>query len=283
MDEQNTTVSFDDADLDAEWGAEGDFEAADEAQTPEADQPVGEQQPADQSAATETNTDPAQQEDTQQSADKPELFTIRYRGQDEQLTREQLIMMAQKGRDYDTVRTERDTLKADQETNAGAVALVQSYAQRMNMTVPQYLNWVKTQELMKSGMSEQQAAQTVQMDQRKAELDAQEARIKAQNDQRNSLLQQARERREARAKDVQTFFQAYPEVDPKAITSEVWEKVNSGVPLAAAYAMHENARLKAENAALQQNKTNQQRTPGSLGANSGAELDEFDRYWNEDD
>ena len=37
MDNMNTTAGFDDATLDAAWGAEDGFDAADEAQTPEAD------------------------------------------------------------------------------------------------------------------------------------------------------------------------------------------------------------------------------------------------------
>lgn len=283
MDEMNNTAGYDDTALDSAWDSEDDgFEAADEAQAPEADQPVGEQQPADQPAAPETDTDPAQQEGAQ-PADQPELFTIRYRGQEEQLTREQLITMAQKGRDYDAVRTERDSLKAQQDANAGAVDLVKGYAQRMGMEVPQYLDWVRTQELMRSGLNEQQAAQTIQMEKRQADLNAQEARINAQKAQQDTLLQQTRARQEARQKDFDAFLKAYPGVDPKSIPKEVWDNVGAGVPLVAAYTMHENSRLKAENAALQQNKTNQQRTPGSLGANSGAELDEYDRWWNEDD
>ena len=282
MDNMNTTAGFDDAALDAAWGAEDGFDAADEAQTPEADQPAGEQQLADQPTATETTTDPAQQEGTP-PADQPELFTIRYRGQEEQLTREQLITMAQKGRDYDTVRTERDNLKTQQEANAAAVDLVKSYAQRMNMTVPQYLDWCRTQELLKSGLNEQQAAQTLQMEKRQADLDAQEARINAQKAQQDTLLQQTKAKQEARKKDFDAFMAAYPGVGPDSIPKEVWAKVEQGDTLMNAYTMHENARLKAELAALQQNKTNQQKSPGSLGANNGPELDEIDRYWNEDD
>jgi len=53
--------------------------------------------------------------------------------------------------------------------------------------------------------------------------------------------------------------------------------------LLSAYAMHENTQLRAQLAAEQQNRVNRSRTPGALGANSGLELDEMDRMWNEDD
>jgi len=186
--EMNTTAVMEDAVLDSAWEDEdGGFEMEDEAQTAEADQPEAEQQPADQPAATETNADPASGTDT--PADQPELFDIVYRGQREQLTREQMVTMAQKGRDYDTVRAERDALKAEQAASAGAVDLVKGYAQRMGMDLPQYLDWCRKQDLLRTGMDEQQADQTLQMEKRQADLDAREARIGAEEAQRNSLLQ----------------------------------------------------------------------------------------------
>lgn len=280
----NTAATIDDAELDTAWDREDDdFDAADEAQTAEADQPKAEQQPADQPTATETNTDPAKQEGEQQPADQPELFDIVYRGQKEQLTREQAIPLIQKGRDYDTVRTERDQLKAEAEANAGAIELVKAYAQRMGMEVPQYLDWVRKQDLMRSGMDEKSADQTIQMEKRQAELDAQEARINAQKTQQDAVLQQNQAMQEARRKDLQDFLKVYPTCDPKTIPKEVWEKVSQGVGLTAAYTMHENQRLQAELEAERQNKVNRQRTPGGLSGNSGAELDEIDRYWNNDD
>lgn len=288
--DMNNTAGFDDAALDAAWNQDDDRETTDEAQTPKADQPAGEQQLADQPAATETNTDPAKQDEGadqpkegQQAADQPELFTIRYRGQEEQLTRDQLTTLAQKGRDYDTVRTERDQLKAEREANAAAVDLVKGYAQRMGMDMPQYLDYCRKQELLRGGMDEKSADQTIQMEKRQAALDAQEARINAQKTQQDAVLQQNQAMQEASRKDLQDFLKAYPTCDPKTIPKEVWEKVSQGVGLTAAYTMHENQRLQAELAAERQNKDNRQRTPGGLSGNSGAELDEIDRYWNNDD
>lgn len=52
---------------------------------------------------------PAQEE--QKTADQPELFTLKNRDETRQVTREELIAMAQKGWDYDNVRQERDQLR----------------------------------------------------------------------------------------------------------------------------------------------------------------------------
>lgn len=50
------------------------------------------------------------QEETEK-ADQPELFTLKNRDETRQVTREELIAMAQKGWDYDNVRQERDQLR----------------------------------------------------------------------------------------------------------------------------------------------------------------------------
>lgn len=96
-----------------------------------------------------------------------------------------------------------------------------------------------------------------------------------------SLLQRARQ--QARRQDMERFLQAYPGVEAGAIPRQVWEQVAGGMPLVGAYAMHENRQLKAELAAERQNRANRQRTPGALGSNSGGELDELERLWNEED
>lgn len=283
MDAMNNTAGYDDTALDSAWDAEeSGFEAADEAQTPEADQPVGEQQPADQPAAPDTSTDPAKQ-DGNQTADQPELFEIMYRGQKEQLTREQLITMAQKGRDYDTVRQERDQLRQYRSEADPALELVKGYASRNGMSVPDYLDFCRKQELMRGGMTEQDAAAKLGMEKERAELDARQAEIRAMEEQQTSALRKSQEAAQARQKDIEAFYRTYPGVDPKTIPQEVWDAVRNGGTLTNAYTMYENRRLAAELAAERQNRANQARSPGSLGGSSGPELDEIDRLWAEED
>ena len=63
----------------------------------------------------------------------------------------------------------------------------------------------------------------------------------------------------------------------------MWAAVQAGQTLTNAYTMHENKRLQAEIAAMKQNEKNKAKSPGSLGGNSGKEMDEIDRLWAEDD
>lgn len=54
---------------------------------------------------------PAEAEQGEKQADQPELFTLKNRDETRQVTRQELIAMAQKGWDYDKVRQERDQLR----------------------------------------------------------------------------------------------------------------------------------------------------------------------------
>lgn len=207
----------------------------------------------------------------------PELFTLKNRDETRQVSRDEMIALAQKGWDYDTVRAERDQLRQYRQEADPALAVIQSYARRNGMDVPQYLDFCRKQELMRGGMTEQDAAVKLGMEKERAALDARQAEIQA------SAQRQAQEAAQARRRDIELFCRTYPGVDPKTISREVWEAVKGGDTLTNAFTKHENRRLTAELAAEQQNRANRLRTPGALGANSGAEWDEMDRLWSEDD
>lgn len=71
------------------------------------------------------------------------------------------------------------------------------------------------------------------------------------------------------------FVREYPDVT--TLPDEVLEAVRGGKPLMRAYAEYENARLRDELAAHNQNRRNAERTPGSVGSSAGesSEIDEL--------
>lgn len=271
MDENMETVAVTDEQVDAAWN-----------ETEETDQPETVDTPANEPENT-----PEQPKDDQDGGgkptDQPEMFTIKNRDETRSVTRDELISMAQKGWDYDHVRQERDQLRQYREQANPALELVKSYAQRNNMSVPDYLDFCRKHELMASGMTQQDAEQRIRFDKERAELDRQQAELNAFRQQQDSMKQRAMEAQQARQRDIQSFYQAYPGVDPKTIPQEVWAAVQAGQTLTNAYTMHENKRLQAEIAAMKQNEKNKATSPGSLGGNSGKEMDEIDRLWAEDD
>lgn len=284
----NTTApeTMDDAALDAAWDSEDDFGAPDlQTEQPAADQPKAEPK-------EETQTEPKadQPEGGPAGEPTPELFTIKNRDETRQVTREELVAMAQKGWDYDTVRQERDQLRQQQAVNGPAVEYLAAVARQNGMDVPTYLQEVQKRELMRTGLSETEAAREMQMRQREEQVRKAQADLDAQKQQEAAARSESQARVEKMRGDIAAFLKAYPGVKPADVPREVWDRVNKGESLVAAYAMHEAAgyraeldAVKAEVAALTQNQTNAQRSPGSLGGNAGRELDEIDRLWADDD
>ncbi len=175
--------------------------------------------------AWEEETPHAQQQES--DGQEPELFTLKNRDETRQVTRDELIAMAQKGWDYDNVRQERDQLRQYRQAMERVGAPIQA--------VPR--------------------AETLMQ------------RVKAN----------------ARQQDLDRFVHAYPGVKAEDIPQEVWGQVAGGVPLVSAYAMHENRQLRLALAAQAQSERNRARTPGGLGGSFGAEFDELERMWNEED
>lgn len=273
MNENNETMEVLDADIDSEWN---DVEGTPETPVTSETAPK-EETPAEPEKAPEN----APQEEPGQ--DQPETFTLKRMGETRQVSREDLISMAQKGWDYDTVKQERDQLRAYRQEADPALELVKTAAAESGMDVTGYINWCRQQSFMRQGMNEQDAKNKVAMENERAALDRRQAALTAQEQAQTSAQAQAARRQEQIKADVANFNRAYPGVDPKSISQDVWAAVQKGDSLVNAYTMAENKRLQAELAAERQNKANQAKAPGSLGGNVAAELDEIDRLWGEDD
>lgn len=280
MNENNETMEVLDADIDSEWN---DVEGTPETPVTSETAPK-EETPAEPEKAPEN----APQEEPGQ--DQPETFTLKRMGETRQVSREDLISMAQKGWDYDTVKQERDQLRQYRQEADPALELVKTAAAESGMDVAGYINWCRQQSFMRQGMNEQDAKNKVAMENERAALDRRQAALTAQEQAQTSAQAQAARRQEQIKADVANFNRVYPGVDPKSISPDVWAAVQKGDSLTNAYTMSENKRLQAELATKQQelaaerqNKANQAKAPGSLGGNVAAELDEIDRLWGEDD
>ena len=102
-------------------------------------------------------------------------------------------------------------------------------------------------------------------------------------EQASAREQQAGEERmrESVMQDIRRFRQQHPEIESSAdVPQEVWDQVNEGVPLTAAYAVYErdavqaeNARLREQMTAMQQNHANRAASPGAMS--SAGDSDSF--------
>lgn len=279
MSTENAAVANDsmDVELDSAWeDGEDGFEAEKAPETePVTEEAAKEEKGAQESEKVENNP-----------ANQPETFTLKNKilG-DRQVTKDEYDAFAQKGYDYDRVQQERDQLREYKKSADPAYTAMKEFAKRAGFgdNLTGFLDALREQELRQSGKTETEAKNIVAQEKREADLNAREKAVAAKEQAQTSAAEAERKAQENRAKDIEAFFRAYPNVDIKTIPQEVWTRVSSGDTLTNAYTMHENERLQAELAAERKNKENKASAPGSLSANAVSEQDEIDRIWDEDD
>lgn len=236
----------------------------------------GAQEPAQDQQTADAPEEPVQQ--------TPRVWNLRYMDDVRQVGESDMVALAQKGLDYDRIRTRYDESKPVMELFGG-------FAQQAGMTIPEYVAHIRTQAKQAQGLSEPEARREVALEDREAVVAAAEAQRQALASAQQSEAA-ARQREDARRMaDIQRFQEKFPDAarDPKSIPQEVWEKVRGGVSLVESYqdyllAQAETARAEAEQraAASAQNQTNAVRTTGSMRS-AGENLpsrDPFLEGWN---
>lgn len=207
-----------------------------------------------------------QQAEAQPKADAPKMWTLRHMDEVRQVGEADMVVLAQKGLDYDRIRGKYDESKPVME-------LFGSFAKQAGMSIPDYVSFIRTQAKQASGMSEAEARRTVELEDREAAVSAKEA-VEAQRQNGANQAAQARAAAEARRNaDIAEFQRLFPDAakDPKAIPQEVWAAVRSGMSLVSAYSKYavdqaNAARQAAEQkaAASAQNQQNASRSTGSM-------------------
>lgn len=245
--------------------------------------PVVEETPAEseEAPAEAAPAEPAETpaEPVAEPVQEAELFTLKNRDETRQVGKDELIAMAQKGWDYDTVRSERDQLRAYRDETESAMSIVKAFAERSGLSVQEYLDYCRKQELMSSGINEATADAQVALERKQAVLDSQLQKQKEEQDAKAREQAEADKKAEARRADMQQFMSIYPEVKAESIPKEVWTQVHSGVPLATAYTMYQNRTLQAELQAERQNKAAREKSTGSMTTAGDKSVDVYDEGW----
>ena len=262
--------------------ADEDEEAIDaEELPPEEDGEDHEDAQPDDEADTEEGAEEAEEQPEGEEGESEEgnqLFTINYLGKEEQLTREQMVELAQKGRNYDHVVEERDRLRSEASggPSGDRMKFLEELASRAGLSVDEQIDrmraiWYQVDQ-SESGndVTDIEALQHVQRNkgskgEKKAEGNSEEG---------SKLNPQ-----------VERFLKAYPNVKGDEIPKEVWESLPQyDGDLVAAYQAHEIKRLKEENAKAkreERQEANNKRSTGSRRtAGATTSRDSFDEGWN---
>ena len=277
--------------IEDDWYSDGVAERpAAEETTEEAD---GSEQEADQQTVEEPVTDDippveeeqeAQQTEEQTEEVKEEVadqrFTLKHLDEVREVSRDEVIALAQKGLDYD-----RKTQKLS-DTIAEYESFLDEIAAPAGITRAQLMDSIRAKALV---ASEKEAGREITETEalfRVQQSRADKKRAAEEEAQAESQRKQAEaERRQSEM--LQRFAAAYPNVKAADIPATVWAETRQTGDLVGAWVKHENSNLKRENAELarklsimENNAKNAQRSTGSQkSAGNASEDSAFDAAW----
>lgn len=258
-----------------EMWEDGNDEPGDDGETGEPEKEA--EEPGAETEEPEKAEEPAPEQ-------KPEAenqrFKLKVNGEESEVDRDKVIELAQKGMDYDRIKAERDSFKADAPTlqrYREQELFLKDLAERSNIGVDQLMENVRVQMAMDQdkNLSEAEARAKV-----KAEAAARQQPAEAKVEEK-AKEPSPEERRQAM---FASFVQAYPDVKADSIPKEVWETAGRTFDLVGAYRDHEIRTLRKEVETLRQNNKNKERSTGSRRSVGNASADKaFDDLWYDDD
>jgi hypothetical protein len=222
-------------------------------------------------------------------AKSDQTFTLKHLGEAKVVGRDEVITLAQKGLDYDRIRSKMDALNAEKAKADEVVAFVNELAQLQGMTdITEFIDATRAKLLAdKEGIDEKTALERVKLNRERTALQSQKAEAERQKSEQDA----AAEKRHA---EIMEFLEAYPQIDPAKIPQEVWEQVAKGERLLTAYRNYEvaseNSTLKLKIAELERtieaerkNKENKAKSTGTRSsAGSAPKKDKWFVGWDDD-
>lgn len=262
--DENTNVStvdvgdWDSAIGDVPWTEDpdtDDYAVEAPVEKPEADPPKAEAQ--EENKPDGTATEPKEQPKDNQT------FKLKYLGEEVEVTQEEAVTLAQKGKDYDRIREKYDELKTAAAKNVERDESVEALAKEMGITPDDLVESVWLSFYQSRGLDSDTAREKAAIAKEKREL-AREKSVKAEADKQLQDAEAAKQAEDTRKqKEFSEFIAKRPDVKAEDISPAVWSDFKAGVPLVAAFAMHENAGLKSKLAALEKNASNAAKSTGS--------------------
>ena len=283
MEENNNEVEVEvsDEDLagfDEAWDEDGESLSNEDAGDESDDGPVTEEDSDEQPEGQPDADHEEQPEETSEDTEEPgaetetanQRFKIKYNGAEEEYDLDQMTTLAQKGRDYDHVREDRDAMRGKYGKYEG---FLQKLADKAGVSIEEQIDLTEAMWLM-----DEEAEKGNSLTEAEALLRVQRNRNTAPEQQ-----EEATQKTDAQ-REVDRFMATYKGVKYEDIPQEVWDVANQTGDLVMAYTMYEVKKLKSENEKLKkdaQNERNAQRSTGPLKTSGNSKkLDDFDEGWN---
>lgn len=277
--EQEVETDLDFDAFDDGWGELNEVEEEqedhdDETPEPEETDPVDESENAEDEPETDEYDEDgeATEEPREEPREGNQLFEINYLGNKEQLTLEQMTELAQKGRDYDHVRQERDDLKAGTGKHE---AFLKKLAEKSGVSVDEQIDLTEAMWLM-----DEEAEKGNKLTEAEALLRVQRNRNGKQDE---GSADKGDSEKPVISPMIQKFTEVYPKVRAEDIPKEVWDEATRIGDLLGAYQAWRISELEKASESRKRtdlNDKNEKRSTGprkSAGANR--QRDPFDEGW----
>ncbi len=232
-------------------------------------------QPADE---PEEEPEESKEEPVEEAKTEDQLFSLKHLGETKDYSKEETITLAQKGLDYDRIRTERDALKAEKASLQEHEDFLKELAALANTSIEQLMVDTKAKLVQ---ADEKKKGNNITLEQAKYRVET-EAKIKKAEAPKASK----------RDESFQRFTEQYPGVDE--IPKEVWAEFGDGskVDLSVAYTRYLNnealkksqeelAKVQERLKVLEQNEKNKKRSTGSRRSNGAPTVDKDLEGWGE--
>lgn len=260
---EEETAAFDDGwdDFESPTLEEDEPEADGEpdAQPEEPEEAEGEADEAEPESEPATSEETAEQPEEQPDEAGNQRFTLKFLGEDRDVSLDEMRELAQKGMNYDHVKEQSETLK-------GYETFLKELADSGDMTIEDLMATTRAKMLVQKAESEGR------------ELSEEDAlkQVRGAAQQQTAEKSETEKRQEA----ITRFISLYPGIDSKDIPQSVWDEAERLGDLIVPYQKYELQKLRDENAQLRQNNKNRERSTGSrrtTGATTPS--DAFDEGW----
>lgn len=233
-----------------------------------ADQPAETGAPEDKSAAEDAaqpGTDAAEAKGAE-DAGADERFTLKHLGETRDFSRDEVTTLAQKGLDYDRIRAERDSMRAEMPTMRDAMGLLGEIAADSKISVGELIETLRARRLIDREAAEGRTiTETGAREQIRREKAARDRDGEAQEEQPAAKPAASAPAQPDATEDIRRFVQTFPEVKATDIPQKVWDEYRAGKgDLVSLYTIQENAALRLKLAQMEQNENNRGRSAGSV-------------------
>lgn len=239
---------------DVEWSDEAETADEQEEAEPEETEDSGEDNEEAEEAEPEEEPKPEAEPEKKDEAGH-QRFKLKVKGEEREVDLDEMTALAQKGSDYDGLKTDRDTLRTENGKLKEYETFLKELADNGGISIDEVMESTRVEMLMRK--AEQDGKELTEEDARK--------QVRAAHKKQEPKEEPAHEKTaEEKAQEaVQAFVQRYPNVKSEDIPQSVWDDANRTGDLIGAYQEYRLQKLSEEITQLKQNNKNKERSTGS--------------------